>query len=111
MAKTELQQALEVIKKHCEQPKGKSFYEHMDSASLKQRIETLKSNFLQYVDHETIWYAHTENEKKDKNYWLGTKHPNYKVVELSKKQREDCIQSLKWFEQDIKACISHLENK
>jgi hypothetical protein len=38
-------------------------------------------------------------------------HPNYTNVELSKKQVEDCIQALRWFEQDIKACISHLENK
>jgi hypothetical protein len=38
-------------------------------------------------------------------------HSCYINVELSKKQREDCIQALRWFEQDIKACISHLENK
>jgi hypothetical protein len=109
MAKTELQQALEVIKKHCEQPKGKSFYEHMDSASLKQRIETLKSNFLHYVDHQTIWYSHNQDIKKGDISMQD--HSCYINVELSKKQREDCIQALHWFEQDIKACISHLENK
>jgi hypothetical protein len=109
MAKTELQQALEIIKKHCEQPKGKSFYEHMDNASLKQRIETLKSNFLQYVDHQTIWYSHNQAIKKGSKSMVN--HPNYTNVELSKKQVEDCIQALRWFEQDIKACISHLENK
>ena len=120
MAKTELQHALEVIKKHCEQPKGKSFYEHMDSASLKQRIESLKSNFLHYVDHQTIWFSHKKHyedmvkkDPKNQKEYLEEliDHPNYTDVELSKKQREDCIEALKWFERDIKACISHLENK
>jgi hypothetical protein len=106
--KTELEIALDVIKKHCEKPKIKSFYEHMDNASLKQRIESLKSNFLHYVDHQTIWYSHNQNIKKGDKTWL--KHPCYINVELSKKQREDCIQALHWFEQDIKACISHLKN-
>ena len=103
----ELKQALDVIKKHCEQPKGKSFYEHMDSTSLKQRIETLKSNFLHYVDHQTIWYAHNQEIKKGNKSMKD--HPNYINVELTKKQREDCIQSLEWFQSDIKACISHLK--
>ena len=105
----ELKHALEVIKKHCDTPKGKSFYEYMDSASLKQRIATLKSNFLHYVDHQTIWYAHNQNEKKHPDYWMGTKHPNYTKVELSKKQREDCIQELEWLKRDVEACISHLK--
>jgi hypothetical protein len=107
MAKTELQHALDVIKKHCEKPKSKNFYEHMDSASLKQRIETLKSNFLQYVDHQTIWYSHNQAIKKGSKSMVN--HPNYTNVELSKKQREDCIDALQWFEKDIQACISHLK--
>jgi hypothetical protein len=102
----ELKQALEVIKKHCDTPKGKSFYEHMDGASLKQRIETLKGNFLHYVDHQTIWYSHNQAIKNGASSMKD--HPNYTNVELSKKQREDCIQALHWFERDIKACISHL---
>ena len=103
----ELKQALEVIKKHCETPKGKSFYEYMDGASLKQRIETLKSNFLQYVDHQTIWFAHTQQRKKDPKHFVD--HPNRIDVDLSKKQREDCIDALQWFKKDIEACISHLQ--
>lgn len=106
MAKNELQQALDTIKKYCAQPKQKSFYEHMDNASLKQRIETLQSNFLHYVDHQTIWWAYNQLEAQDPTL---KDHPNYTKVELSKKQREDCIQSLKWLERDVKACISHLE--
>jgi hypothetical protein len=110
MSKTELQHALEVIKKHCAKPKEKSFYEHMDNCSLKQRIETLKSNFLHYVDHQTIWWMHNQRIKQNPNDSF-VKHPNYTNVELSKKQREDCIDALEWFEKDIKACISHLKNK
>lgn len=105
----ELKQAIETIKKYCEKPKGKSFYEYMDGASLKQRIECLKSNFLHYVDHQTIWYSHNQNIKKGDNSMKD--HPNYINVELSKKQREDCIQTLQWLEKDVKACISHLKNK
>ena len=107
---TELKQALEVIKKHCSQPKRKTFEEHMDGSSLKQRIATLKSNFLHYVDRETIWYMHTQNQKKNPDYWMGINHPNYREVELSKKQREDAIAEMEWFKRDIEACISHLKS-
>ena len=100
----ELKQALEVIKKHCDTPKRKSFEEVINNASLKQRIEILKSNFLHYVDHQTIHYMYTQIKKKNPD-WDG----DYNVVELSKKQVEDCIQALTWFEQDIKACIAHLK--
>ncbi len=103
----ELQQALDTIKKYCAQPKVKSFYEQMDGASLKQRIETLKSNFLHYVDHQTIWYSHTQYRKTDPTHFVD--HPNRIDVELSKKQREDCIDALQWFKKDIEACISHLK--
>lgn len=103
----ELKNAFDTIKKYCEQPKQKSFYEYMDNSSLKQRIESLKSNFLHYVDHQTIWYSHNQEIKKGDKSWL--KHPCYLNVELSKKQREDCINSLEWFKKDIEACISHLK--
>jgi hypothetical protein len=36
-------------------------------------------------------------------------HPNYTDVVLSEKQRKDCIQSLGWLLNDVKACIAHLE--
>ena len=104
MAKSELQQALDTIKKYCEQPKAKSFQERMESSTLKQRIETLKSEFTHYVDHQTIHYMYTQLKKKNPD-WDG----DYNVVELSNKQREDCLQALHWFEQDIKACIAHLK--
>ena len=83
----ELKQALEVIKKHCAEPKGKSFYEYMDGASLKQRIECIKGQFLHYVDHQTIWYAHKKrteefikkDPKNEKEYLL------FKSLSISKK--------------------------
>jgi hypothetical protein len=118
MAKTELQHALEVIKKHCEKPKGKNFYEHMDNATLKQRIETLKGNFLHYVDHQTIWYSYKQrvaerikkDPKNEKEYVEDLMdHPSYTDVILSDRQRKDCIDSLEWFKRDIEACISHLK--
>ena len=103
----ELKHALEVIKKHCNQPQRKSFEERMDDASLKQRIETLYSNFLHYVDHQTIWYYHNQLAKQQPGHFED--HPNYTKVELSKKQREDCIQALGWLENSVKECISHLK--
>jgi hypothetical protein len=104
----ELKKALEVIKKHCDTPKGKSFDEYMETASLKQRIECIKGKFLHYVDHQTIWYAHNERIKQNPGDPFAD-HPGYTKVELSKKQREDSIQALKWLERDVKACINHLE--
>lgn len=107
---TELKQALEVIKKHCETPKGKSFYEHMDEASLKQKIATLRGKFVHYIDHQTICYMYTQLDKKHPEYDYFD-HPSRERVELTNKQRKDCIQELQWFLNDIKACIAHLENK
>jgi hypothetical protein len=103
----ELKNAIEVIKKHCSQPKGKTFTEYMDTASLKQRIASLKGYFLHYVDHITIWYYHNQQIKAGTSNF--DTHPNYTKVELSKKQREDAIAELEWFKKDIEACISHLK--
>jgi hypothetical protein len=100
----ELKNALEVIKKHCDTPKRKSFEETMNGYSLSRRIESLKSYFLHYVDHQTINYHYTQFKKKNPD-WDG----EFNVVELTNKQREDCLQALRWFENDIKACISHLK--
>ena len=105
---TELKQALDVIKKHCETPKRKSFYEYMETATLKQRIESIQGNLLHYVDSITIWYSHNQWIKKGHTELLN--HPNYKKVELSKKQREDAIQALNWLKSDIESCISHLKD-
>lgn len=114
----ELKQAFDTIKKYCEQPKGKSFHEYMDGASLKQRIESLKGKFLHYVDHQTIWFSYKQitaerikkDPKNEKKYLEDLMdHPNYTDVILSERQRKDCIDALEWFKRDIEACISHLK--
>jgi len=101
---TELKQALEVIKKHLALSKGKSFEEMMETSTLKQRIETINGNLLHYVDHQTINYYYTQYKKKNPN-----SYGDYKVVELSEKQRKDCISALKRLKNDVEACIGHLE--
>lgn len=111
MAKSELQQALDTIKKYCAQPKEKSFQERMECSTLKQRIEILKSEFLHYVDHITINYKKTQIEKENPGTFTGEfeEYNQYIPIELNKKTIEDCLQTLHWFEQDIKACIAHLK--
>ena len=115
---TELKQALEVIKKHTSQSKTKSFYERMDNASLKQRIETLRGQFVHYVDHQTIWYSYKQrvaeriktDPNNEKEYLEDLyDHPNYTDVNLTEKQRKDCLQELEWFKKDVEYCIGHLK--
>ena len=64
--------------------------------------------FLQFVDHETIWYLHNQHIKNNPNHPFKD-HPDFCVVELSSQEKEDSIEALKWFLRDIEACISHLE--
>lgn len=113
----ELKQALEVIKKHCNQPQRKDFYERMDGLSLKQRIETIKGLLLHYVDHQTIWYSYKQivaeriksDPNNEKEYLEDLyDHPNYTDVNLTERQRKDCLDALHWLEQDVKACKAHL---
>jgi hypothetical protein len=106
----ELKNALEVIKRHCDTPKGKSFDEYMSTSSLKQQIATLRGRFVSYIDHQTICYYYTQLDKKypEAEYF---DHPTREKVELTEKQRKDCIQELKWFLNDVEACISHLQKK
>lgn len=100
----ELKHALEVIKKHCDTPKGKSFDERMETLTLPQQIRALKSKFVWYIDRITINYFYTQRKKENPN-WIG----DFTHIELKGKQREDAIQELEWFKRDIEACISHLK--
>jgi hypothetical protein len=102
----ELKNALRLITEKCKQP---NFYEVMESSTLKQRIQHLKGNFVHFVDHQTIWYSHGVNIKKGKSSF--DTHPQYTKVELTKKQRQECIQELIWLERDVQACIAHLKNE
>lgn len=104
----ELKQALEVIKKHCNTPKEKSFYEHMNSAPLHRQISFLRGKFVHYIDRKTIGYLYTQLDKKNPEAEYFEDNSRVRV-ELTNKQRKDSIQELKWFLNDVKACIAHLE--
>jgi hypothetical protein len=103
----ELKNALKLINEKCKQP---NYHLTMKSKTLSQRIESLKGQFLHYVDNETIWYSHGVRIKKDPNDRFR-KHPDYKLVELSERERKKSIEALHWLLQDVKHCIAHLENK
>ena len=100
----ELQEALKLITEKCKQP---NFYEQLENQSLSNRLATLKSAFLRYVDSETINYSKTKMVEKNPE---RKDNLQYRHVELSKREREKAIEEMHWFIQDLEACISHLEN-
>ncbi len=102
----ELKNALKLITEKCNEP---NFVLQMQNKSLSQRIDSLKSTFLHFVDHETIWYSHTQRIKKNPNDSFAD-HDDFHVVELSSREKANSIEALKWFLKDIEACISHLED-
>ena len=81
------------------------FHEQLEKQSLTNRVYNIKSLFLSYVDNLTINYQLTQIFKKHPN----TMERDYKVVELSNKQKQDAITEMKYFIKDIEACIAHLE--
>ena len=102
-----IKHALKLITEKCKQP---NHHNQMMSKTLSQRIESIKGEFLHYVDNETIWYSHGVRIKKNPNDSFR-KHPDYKLVELSKKERQKSIEALGWLLRDVEACISHLEKE
>jgi hypothetical protein len=82
-----------------------NFHEQLEKQSLSNRVSTLRSQFLSFVDNETINYALTQHYKIHPN----TLEKDYRVVELSNKQKQDVIEQMKYFIKDIEACIAHLE--
>ena len=103
----ELKNALKLITEKCKEP---NHHLQMKSKSLTQRIESIKGEFLHYVDSDTIWYLHNVNIKKNADNSFKD-HPNYRLVELSERERQNSIQALHWLLRDVKACIAHLEHK
>ena len=85
----------------------KSFYEVMEKHSLTKRIYTLRMTFSQFVDSITVWYVHNQNIKAGNKSFLN--HPDYKLVELSNKEKQKAIEELEWFKRDLEACIEHLK--
>jgi len=103
----QLKEALKVITEKCKEP---NFYHQMNGKTLSKRIESIKGNFLHFVDNETLWYAHNVRIKKNPNDSFKD-HPSYRLVELSKKERQKSIEALQWLARDVQACINHLENE
>jgi len=82
----------------------KEVIEQIEKKSLAEKINHLRSEFLMYVDTKTISYFKTRlGLKKEDGH-------NYITVNLTKRQREDAIEALKWFKRDIEECLKHLED-
>ena len=103
----ELKEALALIAEKCKEP---NLYQQMSKKSLSNRIASIKGEFLHWVDNETIWYSHNVRIKKNPNDSMKD-HPDYKLVELSNRERQNAIEQLQWLLRDVEDCISHLENK
>jgi hypothetical protein len=99
-----LKEALKVVNEQCKKP---DYYEQMKQKSLFQRVSSLKSNFLHYVDNITINYLKTQHEKQQPGCWGD----HYVPTELSKREIDNSIAEMEWFIRDIQACINHLKNK
>ena len=82
----------------------------MKNKSLSKRIESIKGEFLHWVDNQTLWYSHNVRIKKNPNDPF-LDHPDYKLVELSERERKNSIELLQWLLRDVEACINHLEKK
>jgi|688.fasta_scaffold350932_1 hypothetical protein len=81
---------------------------NLEKKSLANKVATIKSTFLGYVDTETLNYYKTQLVMDNPDLYNDL---DYREVKLSKKQREDAIAELQWFKRDIEACIAHLEIK
>jgi hypothetical protein len=81
----------------------------MKQKSLFQRVSSLKSNFLHYVDNITINYAKTQMYKTSNDPL--EEYDEYTTIELSKSEKEKAIEYMEYFIKDIQACINHLKNK
>ena len=103
----ELKNALKLISEKCKEP---NYHVEMKKKPLSQRIQSLNGQFLHYVDNETIWYCHGVRIKKNPNDPFR-EHPDYKLVELSDRERKKSIEELERLIRDAKACINHLEDK
>ena len=103
----ELKDALALIAEKC---KEVNHHEQMKGKSLSKRIESIKGEFLHYVDNQTIWYSHNVRIKKNPNDRFRN-HPDYKLVELTERERKKSLEALHWLLQDVQHCINHLETK
>ena len=77
--------------------------------TLFNRIFSIKGEFLHYVDSVTLNYFKTKHYEEHPDDDLK-EYDVYEPTELSKKQKEDSIEMMKYFIKDIEQCIWHLEN-
>jgi len=99
----ELKQAMALIAEKCNEP---NHYQQMKSKSLPNRVESLHSEFLHFVDSMTINYHKTQLAKANPEDWDDDEYTN---IQLSKSQVKKTIEALHWLEQSVKSCINHLE--
>lgn len=99
----QLKAALQLITEKCKEP---NWHHMMQSKSLSKRIGSIQSMVFQYVDSETINYRKTQIAKQKPDRYRADE---FRVVELSSREKADSIANLKWLIRDIEACISHLE--
>ena len=88
--------------------------EKMKKLSLKNKIYSIKGDFLHYVDYITINYMKTQYNKNNPAIRNGIDRyteDQYTPIDLSKKEKESSIEYLEWFIKDIESCITHLKNK
>jgi hypothetical protein len=83
-----------------------TYHERLQKQSLTKRIEAIRSDFLVYVDNETINYQKTQHYKNIPGY-----EDQYRVVQLSKKQKEDAKYQIRMLIRDAQECLQHLEDE
>ena len=103
----ELKQALKLLNEKCKEKSWKDWSKEIQSKPLNQRIGTIKSLFLSYVDSTTLNYYKTQMYKTHKDEL--EEYDDYKITELSKGEKEKAIQELQWLLNDVECCISHLK--
>lgn len=81
----------------------KQVMDQFDKKPLSEKIYHLKGQFLMHIDTVTLAYRKTFLDLPQEDGF------RYKETNLSKQQREDAIDALRWFKRDIEECIKHLE--
>ena len=104
----ELTKAMNLINKRLKQVTYLETIEKLKSQKLDKLIYSLKGEFVSLVDVVTINYAKTQMYKTkpdEKKY-----DTSFVPTELTKGERERAIETLQWFQEDIRQCINHLNN-
>ena len=76
----------------------------LETKSLINRIRHISIDFLLYVDKMTISYHKTKMGMQPDEF------NNFRITNLTTREKNESIKLLKILKQDIDACIRHLEN-